>query len=149
MTLVLDAGAFIAVERGDPGMLALLKRELEAGEPPRTHGGVVVDFWRGGSGRQVGIARRRMRSRSSPSTWSLEGAPVFSSRHRERETSSTPAVVLLARDGDGNLTSDPDDLIPLALAAGTDIEIFNVSSASYSLAIATLAVTLILRTSFG
>jgi hypothetical protein len=36
------------------------------------------------------------------------------------------ALVLLAADGDYILTSDPEDLEPLALAAGLQIEIIRV-----------------------
>ncbi|HEY4182681.1 MAG TPA: hypothetical protein VGM90_37880 [Kofleriaceae bacterium] len=36
------------------------------------------------------------------------------------------AVVLLAEDGDIILTSDPDDLAPLAVAAGVHVDIVSV-----------------------
>jgi len=49
LKLVLDAGAFIAFERGDRMIAALLKRELLARRRPRTHGGVVGPIWRGGA----------------------------------------------------------------------------------------------------
>ena len=55
--LVLDAGAFVAVERGDRDVVALVKRERLAGRVPVTNGGVVAQVWRGGSGRQVPVAR--------------------------------------------------------------------------------------------
>src|SRR5512135_2387452 len=55
--LVLDAGAFVAVERGDRGVVALVKRERLAGRVPVTSGGVVAQVWRGGRGRQVPVAR--------------------------------------------------------------------------------------------
>ena len=55
MTLVLDAGAFIAAERGDRKVLAVLNRERAAGRTPRTHGGVVGEVRRGGP-RQARLA---------------------------------------------------------------------------------------------
>ena len=55
--LVLDAGAFVAVERGDREVVALVKRERLAGRPPVTSGGVVAQVWRGGRGRQAELAR--------------------------------------------------------------------------------------------
>jgi hypothetical protein len=55
--LVLDAGAFVAVERGSRDVVALIKRERLAGRSPVTNGGVVAQVWRGGSGRQVSMAR--------------------------------------------------------------------------------------------
>ena len=57
MTLVLDAGAFVAIERADRHVVALLKGERLAGRAPRTHAGVVAQVWRGGSGRQAPLAR--------------------------------------------------------------------------------------------
>ena len=48
--LVLDAGAFVAVERGGRVVVALIKRERLAGRPPVTSGGVVAQVWRGGRG---------------------------------------------------------------------------------------------------
>src|ERR1700722_15459359 len=50
--LVLDAGAFVAVERGDRDVVALVKRERLSGRVPVTHGGVVGQVWRGGGGRE-------------------------------------------------------------------------------------------------
>ena len=57
MSLVLDAGALVAIERSDRSVLALMKRELIAGRAPITHGGVVGQVWRSGSGRQANLAR--------------------------------------------------------------------------------------------
>lgn len=45
MTLVLDAGAFLAVEREDRDVVALIKRERIAGRAPVTHGGVIGQIW--------------------------------------------------------------------------------------------------------
>ncbi len=55
--LILDAGAFMAAERGDREVVALVKRERLAGRPPVTNGGVVAQVWRGGHGRQAPVAR--------------------------------------------------------------------------------------------
>ena len=55
--LVLDAGAFVAVERGSRDVVALIKRERLAGRSPVTSGGVVAQVWHGGSGQQVPMAR--------------------------------------------------------------------------------------------
>jgi len=57
MTLILDSGALVAAERGERAMWRRLKGALHAGEPPVTHGGVVAQVWRGGSGRQAPLAR--------------------------------------------------------------------------------------------
>ena len=57
MTMLLDAGAFVAVERGDRDVVALVKRERLAQRSPLSHGGIVAQISRGGSGRQSEVAR--------------------------------------------------------------------------------------------
>ena len=57
MSLVLDAGALVAVERARRDTVALIKQELLSGRVPLTHGGVVGQVWRGGAGRQANLAR--------------------------------------------------------------------------------------------
>ena len=54
--VVLDAGAFIALERRDRAMVALAKIFLDEQTPLVTSAGVVAQVWRGGGGRQVPIA---------------------------------------------------------------------------------------------
>ena len=46
--IVLDAGALIALERGDQRMLALLQRALAQGRVFRVPAGVVGQAWRNG-----------------------------------------------------------------------------------------------------
>ncbi|MGQ0573698.1 MAG: PIN domain-containing protein [Pseudonocardia sp.] len=53
---VLDAGAFIALERGDPTMKGYARRFAERGIPIATSAGVVAQIWRGGMNKQVPIA---------------------------------------------------------------------------------------------
>ena len=55
--LILDAGAFIAAERGEDDVAALVRRERRHGRVPLTNGGVVAQVWRGGNGKQVPVAR--------------------------------------------------------------------------------------------
>ncbi len=57
ITPVLDAGAFRAAERGDRGVLTRVKVERRLGRTPLTNGGVAVQVWRGGRGKQVRVAR--------------------------------------------------------------------------------------------
>lgn len=54
--VVLDAGAFIAAERRDGTMVALIRLFTEAKTPLVTSAGVVAQVWRGGAGRQVPVA---------------------------------------------------------------------------------------------
>jgi PIN domain len=121
--LVLDAGAFIAAERGSKYVAALVKRERERGRTAITHGGVVAQVWRGGSGKQVPIARLLA---------SVEVVPVDDHLGRRaglllaRSGTSDvvdASVICLAQDGDDILTSDPADLLDLARASGTHLEL--------------------------
>lgn len=126
MTVVLDAGALVAVERLDRDTIALLKQELLAGRVPRTHGGVVGQVWRGGSGRQVNLARLLpaldVASIDEPMGRRIG---VLLRRARMRDVIDA-GVVLLATDGDTILTSDPRDLRPLAAAAGVHVDLVRV-----------------------
>lgn len=126
MSVVLDAGALVAIERGDRKMAAVLKDELEAGRAPLTHGGVIGQVWRGGSGRQArlahalqGIDVRAIDDELGKRTGVLLG---------QVGTSDVidAAIVLLAEDGDEIFTADPADLHELAVAAGKLIDLISV-----------------------
>ncbi len=49
---MLDAGALIALERDEQRLWERVEDAHLTGRPPLTHGGVVAQVWRGGSGRQ-------------------------------------------------------------------------------------------------
>jgi hypothetical protein len=126
MSLVLDSGAFVAVERGDRDIVALIKRERLAGRSPLTHGGVVAQVWRGGHGRQAEVARALGGVDVMPLDDRLgRRAGVLLSLCRAKDAIDA-AVVCLASDGDELLTSDPRDLRPLAEAADLHVEIVRV-----------------------
>lgn len=126
MRLVLDAGALLAVERGDRDVVALLKRELLASRVPLTHGGVVAQVWRGGSGRQAQLARLLPGIDVAPLDDALgRRAGVLLGRARAADAVDA-AVIAIAADGDIVLTSDPDDLSGLAEAAAVHIDIVRV-----------------------
>jgi hypothetical protein len=126
MTLVLDAGAFIAIERGDRETLALLKRELVARRVPLSHGGVVAQVWRGGTGRQANVARLLPAVTIAPLDEALgRRAGVLLGEARKADAIDA-AVVLLAMDGDVILTSDARDLRRLAVTAGVHADIVEV-----------------------
>jgi predicted nucleic acid-binding protein len=125
VSLVLDAGALLAVERGDRNVIALLKRERQAGRAPRSHGGVVAQAWRGGA-RQAQLARLLRAIEVVPLDVRLgQRAGELLGRARARDAIDA-AVVLLAEDDDQILTSDPGDLASLAEAAGLNVEIVRV-----------------------
>ena len=123
MTIILDAGAFLAVERNDREVIALLKAELLARRVPRTHGGVVAQIWRGGSGKQAGIARLLAATEVVALDDRLgRRCGVLLGRARGDDAVDA-GVVALASDGDTILTSDASDLRPLAVAAAVHVDI--------------------------
>jgi hypothetical protein len=124
--LVLGAGAFVAVERGDRDVVALVKRERLAGRPPVTNGGVVAQVWRGGHGRQVPVARLLAGVEVSPIDDRLGRRAGILLTRVDHCDAIDAAVICLAADGDDILTSDPDDLRTLAEAAGTHVELIPV-----------------------
>lgn len=54
--LVLDAGAFLALERGDYRIKAFTDEARSVGAPLATSAGVVAQVWRGGAHKQVPVA---------------------------------------------------------------------------------------------
>jgi hypothetical protein len=124
--MVLDAGAFLAVERGDRDLVALIKRERQLGRAPLSHGGVVGQIWRGGSGRQATVARVLPGVDVQPLDEELGRRAGVVLGAADLADVIDAAVVLLARDGDEIFTSDPDDLRGLAVAAGLHVELVPV-----------------------
>jgi hypothetical protein len=125
VSVVLDAGALVAVERADRYVTALLKLEVTAGRRPVTHGGVVGQVWRGGV-RQANLARLLPGLAVVALDDSL-GRRAGALLDRARRTDVIDAaVVLLAADGDTILTSDVRDLAPLAAAAGLHVDLVPV-----------------------
>ncbi len=125
MSLVLDAGAFLAVERRNREVLALLRREHGKGRPPATHGGVVGQVWRGGP-RQVLLARLLPAVVVHALDETLgKRAGVLCARAKTADVVDA-ALVLCATDGDIVLTSDPADLARLAAAAELHVDIVQI-----------------------
>jgi hypothetical protein len=124
--LVLDAGAFVAVERGERDVVALVKRERQAGRLPVTSGGVVAQVWRGGRGRQAQLARLLAGVDVEPIDDRLARRAGMLLAATGQSDAVDATVVCLARDGDDILTSDPNDLHALTLAAGVHVELIAV-----------------------
>ena len=121
--VVLDAGALVALERGDTTVSALIKAAMLADLPVRTHPLVLAQVWRGGTGRQARLAQALK---------GVEVIPLDESGGRRvgvllgQAGTSDPvdaAVVDLATDQDLILTSDPDDLTALVKASGRPIRV--------------------------
>lgn len=125
MTLVLDSGAFIAVQRGDREVAALIARERRAGRVPVTHGGVVGQVWRGDV-RQALVARLLAGTETAPLDEALGRRSGALLARAGGADVVDAAVVLLAGDDDEILTSDPRDLARLAAASAIHVEIVGV-----------------------
>jgi hypothetical protein len=115
--LVLDAGAFVAIDRDDRSMIARLRVAQERGIELRTNAMVVAQVWRDRQGRQASLARllRAVDVRGIARQDGREAGVLLG-----RAGTADPidaSVVLLAEPGDRILTSDPDDLTRLAAAA--------------------------------
>ena len=124
--LILDAGAFVAAERRDRDVVALVKRERLAGRPPVTNGGVVAQVWRGGRGRQVPVAQLLASTEVVPVDETLGRRAGMLLAASGRSDPVDAAVVSQAADGDYILTSDPGDLRALAEAAGVHVELIAI-----------------------
>lgn len=121
--MVLDAGAFVALERNDRAMWRRLKGALIDGEPPITHGGVVGQVWRGGTGRQVLLARALQAVDGIALTVELGRQAGLLLTASGTSDVVDAAVVLLANHEDIIITSDPGDIARLVETSGRRIDV--------------------------
>ncbi len=123
MSLVLDAGALIAIERRDRGVIARLVAAHEDGEPVRTSASVVAQVWRNGS-RQATLARV-LAGIEEVSLLSEQARAIGRLLATTRSSDVVDgAVAVIAQPGDEVLTSDPADL--KALVRGRDVRVTTV-----------------------
>ena len=115
--LVLDAGAFIAVDRGDRAMMARLEAADEDGIELRTSAIVVAQVWRDRAGRQARLAQllRAVDIRAVDDRLARDAGALLGQAGTDDPIDAT--VVLVAESGDHILTSDPGDLRRLAATA--------------------------------
>jgi hypothetical protein len=126
VTLVLDSGALIALERNDRTMWRRLKAAQLAGRVPISHGGVVGQAWRGGGSRQALLAMALEGIDVRPLDDSLGRAAGQLLGGARAADVIDAALVLLAEDGDDIATSDAEDLEPLAALLGRHVELIRV-----------------------
>ena len=100
-----------------------MKSELEAGRAPKTHGGIVGQVWRGGSGRQARLSRLLPGLQIAPLDVELGRAAGMLLKASRGADVIDAALVAMAGDGDDILTSDVDDLRALAVAAGVHVDL--------------------------
>lgn len=126
MSVILDSGALVAIERGDRRMATVIKRELDAGHAAVTHGGVVGQVWRGGGARQARLASalQGVNVRAIDDELGRE-VGVLLGRAGTSDVIDA-AVVLIASDGDEIFTADAADLRDLAIAAGKVVDLIEI-----------------------
>jgi hypothetical protein len=124
VSLVLDSGALVALERDERPMWVRLKAAQLEGDLPLTHAGVLGQVWRGGP-RQArlsqalgGIDVRALDEPLGRAAGQLLGAAALVDL-------IDAGVVLLAADGDEIVTVDRADLEQLAEASGRYVELIH------------------------
>jgi len=119
--IVLDAGAFIAVENNDRLMMARLREAQRQDRPLRTSAIVIAQVWRGA--RQANLARLLQ---------SVDVVPVDEPAARAAGTLLAKtgtvdpvdaALVLVAQNDDHILTSDPADISVLVTGCGRRVAV--------------------------
>ena len=113
--LTFDAGALIAIDRGDRRMIALLQEAVRGRLPLRVPAGVVGQAWRDGP-RQATLARffktREVEVHALDEHTARAAGELCGATGTHDVIDAT--VILTARStGDVVLTSDPDDLLRL------------------------------------
>ena len=126
MTEILDAGALIALEGGDRRMWRRLKGALRDEAPPKTHGGVVAQVWRGGTGRQARLAMALRAVDVVPLDARLGRRAGVVLSQSGLDDAIDAALAALADHGDQIITSDPGDLAVLAAATSRRVDIVPV-----------------------
>jgi hypothetical protein len=126
MSLVLDAGALIAIENNDRAMWRRLKLALHSGEIPVTHGGIVGQAWRARGSRSalIALALAGVDVRALDEDLGRRSGELLG-RAKKNDVVDA-ALVLISRDGDTIATSDPGDIQSLARAAGRIVDVIVV-----------------------
>ena len=115
--LILDAGALVAVDRGNRAMIARLRAAQQHGLDLRSNAMVVAQVWRDRHGRQAGLAQmlRAVDVRAVSPDDGRRAGVLLGMTGTSDPVDAT--VVLLASPGDRIVTRDPQDLAALAEAA--------------------------------
>lgn len=119
--LVLDAGAFIAVDRGDRAMVARLRAAQQAGLELRSTGVVITQVWRDPAGREANLARllKSVDVRAVDDHLGKQAGVLLGRAGMNDAVDAS--VVAVAATGDRILTGDVGDIGPLADASGRSI----------------------------
>lgn len=125
MKAVLDAGALVAVDKGDRRLLAMLRVLALARVPVATSAAVVAQVWRNGA-RQARLARvlSGVGIRPLSDSDAREIGPLL--RVTNTRDIVDAHVALMADSGDRVLTSDAADLRALLVARKVQASLISV-----------------------
>lgn len=120
--LLLDAGAFIAFERGDQVVRARLAAARRLGMDVLTSAPIVGQVWR--DGRRQALLGRLVEATNvvAPDAGAAKRAGELLARTRGKDIVDA-LLAELARDGDTLATSDPGDLGALVAAARKSVTV--------------------------
>lgn len=129
-TLVLDAGALIALDRNDRAAWALLRVAADGNSPVHVPAGAIAQAWRNGS-RQALLSRALRRCDEVPLDGALAraaGSLCGASRTADIVDASVAIVAAgRARHGDVAIaTSDRGDISHLLATLGVDLRIIDM-----------------------
>jgi hypothetical protein len=119
--LVLDTGAFVAVDRGDRAMLARLRVAQREGLELRSTGVVVTQVWRDPAGRQASLARLLKAVDVKAVDERLGRRAGVLLGRAGTEDAVDASVVAVSAAGDRIVTSDPGDIRRLVSASERSI----------------------------
>jgi predicted nucleic acid-binding protein len=123
--LVLDAGAFVAFEKGDVTVRARLAAARRLEVEVTTTAPVVAQVWRDGR-RQALLARLLAGTRvDAPDESAARAAGELLAKTKTTDVVDA-LIALLLRPGDSVLTSDPGDIKVLLDAARLDARVMQV-----------------------
>jgi hypothetical protein len=123
--LVFDAGALIALDRGERTVGALLAVAARQGNEAITSSACVAQAWRDPA-RQARLTRALRGFQERPlDTLAARRCGLLLARSGTSDVADA-AIALLARNGDTILTSDPGDIGLLLNATGTSARVHTV-----------------------
>lgn len=119
--LVLDAGAFVAVDRGDRAMMARLRMAAQAGLELRSTGVVIAQVWRDPAGRQANLAGllKSVNVKAVDNHLGRKAGVLLG--HAGTKDAVDASIVAVSASGDRILTGDAGDIRPLVEASGRSI----------------------------
>lgn len=123
--IVIDAGGFIAWERGSQSIRARLEAARRLGLPLVTASPVIAQVWRDGARQALLSVLLRAVEVNAPGLAEAQAAGVLC---RETRTTDVVDALLVVTAGNGAtiLTSDRDDIAVLVVASGRRIDVVNV-----------------------